>query len=478
MVGGDFMIDKVNGMWWFEGAEGEKYSGSLTINSQGGELVLIDLPDESDDLLVDECNVHGITSEGRFVLYNGFQIGGSTIQKQCRIRSFRFNWVFKGWIPDHFRINDFSLDGFTLDWPELQEWFSVGGYKAENENKGNGFSIVYKQPDPISFSLDNDVAVSFDFFTKSIPMGNVRGDIGGFSETVFVNLEGVNLSPDKCFKYVDALRMFFSICSGRLNEPEKIKLHKHYYEGVDRRICTLEVMGKSQFMRNGGVFFHPMLAPASYSLLGSKFPEMISKWLNSFKEYEAVALNYMLSTYGPRKVVESSFIYMVQAAEAFHRKNEDFRFIERKEFEEVLLPKLEKVIDDHGFNKETKNILKKKISYINEKSLKARLVAMFRSVGSVSPLDGFDIRNISQSIVDARNYLTHYSDSPSDAPSLDAIAVYTFYVRFLFEAYFLVSLGVDTEVMETRYRSNRDLDNFLHNVERLNLFNGVSGFFG
>ena len=103
---------------------------------------------------------------------------------------------------------------------------------------------------------------------------------------------------------------------------------------------------------------------------------------------------------------------------------------------------------------------------------------MFRSVGSVSPLDGFDIRNISQSIVDARNYLTHYSDSPSDAPSLDAIAVYTFYVRFLFEAYFLVSLGVDTEVMETRYRSNRDLDNFLHNVERLNLFNGVSGFFG
>ena len=124
----------------------------------------------------------------------------------------------------------------------------------------------------------------------------------------------------------------------------------------------------------------------------------------------------LLSTiYSPGQYVQSTFLSLAQALESFHRRVYEGKYVSQEEYSSIgkaLIDAIPTSIDEKLSFK-----LRAMLQYGNELSLKSRLEYLFEGIrhDHLDNLSGTDdSRRFIRSLVDIRNYLTHYEgEKPS-----------------------------------------------------------------
>lgn len=164
--------------------------------------------------------------------------------------------------------------------------------------------------------------------------------------------------------------------------------------------------------------------------------KILEYWELNTVKIEPILDLYLRLTYIPRRHINDFFLSMAQAIEAFHRISHDGIYIDEKTYKKVVIPVLSDSIpsklSDYNlpefpiFQEMIANFIKsikKKLTYLNEYSLKERLEDLINVYQECIPDNFFqseDEKNsFSKQVRDTRGSLTHLS-SNSDNKQLDS----------------------------------------------------------
>ena len=183
----------------------------------------------------------------------------------------------------------------------------------------------------------------------------------------------------------------------------------------------------------------------------NEFEEILHRWLKNYETSEPAFNLYFASKSGAHKYLDGNFLSLVQGIETLHRRNSQETPMPEEEFSNLVDTILKNVPNDK------KELIKEKLKYANELSLRKRLRKMiepFRNFfGSSNGRQSF----ISK-VASTRNYLTHYdSKLASEAASGKDLLMLYMKLEALFQLHFLRLIGIKDESISAIVEANRAL---------------------
>ncbi|HEY9695245.1 MAG TPA: HEPN domain-containing protein [Oculatellaceae cyanobacterium] len=202
------------------------------------------------------------------------------------------------------------------------------------------------------------------------------------------------------------------------------------------------------------------------SRISSNFQEYIQNWFKRRDILEPIYELYFGTLYNENMYPQQAFLNLVQALEAYHRKNEKMTKYDLPEQDHQK--RLDEIISN--VPQEYIEWLKVKLSYSNEINLRQRLKEILEICSEVlsdftSEANLFNNKRKKKDFiskaVSIRNYLTHYDNHGNDAVKEQASDVKTLIwlsekVRIVMEICFLIELGFECEQIKDIFRSRTD----------------------
>ncbi len=243
---------------------------------------------------------------------------------------------------------------------------------------------------------------------------------------------------------------FFSILIGKYFCPIEIIL---YFEYENKRhpfsLKCRYFERKEEFNINKRLAFNRM-KPGINSYL--------SEFYHFYEKYPLVINNYfsLYRIHDNKVFTEYHYLTAIYALESFSRYiNEMHYFYHKGTFESKFHKPLKKIINEH-FNeeedKEYKERLLTAIKFTNDRSLRSIIRQILRENEEViKGIFDFEIQKLANSIVDTRNWLTHFTKEIEPKVAKD-FELYDLYkkVRAIFEVCLFKKLGLpDNVIIET-----------------------------
>jgi hypothetical protein len=157
-----------------------------------------------------------------------------------------------------------------------------------------------------------------------------------------------------------------------------------------------------------------MLLPFDDLLQANAAETLFRNWFQKEQVLRPVYDLLLGTIYSPGRYVQSTFLSLAQALESFHRRVYEGKYISDDEYSRIRSA-LENAIPV-GVDKKLSDKLTAMLRYGNELSLKSRLEYLFEGirVDHLNNLSGTDdSRKFARTLVDIRNYLTHYDGRKS-----------------------------------------------------------------
>lgn len=134
----------------------------------------------------------------------------------------------------------------------------------------------------------------------------------------------------------------------------------------------------------------------------------LKNWYEKYKEIEPV-LNLMLYSFRDKNKFDSEkFMDVVRSLETFHRRMHKNHKIPKSEY----LKKVNHILNNVDLNDKEKLWLKERLDYGNEPTLNERVRELFAIyTNSYLQEEISDIASFCRSVVQSRNYYTHYDIS-------------------------------------------------------------------
>ncbi len=163
-----------------------------------------------------------------------------------------------------------------------------------------------------------------------------------------------------------------------------------------------------------------------YQQIQDRAETIINNWIDAYDQFNPAFSLYFSVKTGSQKYLDGKFLALVQGLETYHRRKSDEKLMDELEFKELVENIVSKCPE------ERKKWLTGRLQHGNEINLRKRISRI------IEPFKEFigtnEERNkIITSIVDTRNYLTHYDESskPNIASGIDL-----FYLCLKMEAFF------------------------------------------
>ena len=195
------------------------------------------------------------------------------------------------------------------------------------------------------------------------------------------------------------------------------------------------------------VDWHHMLF--RYPEVQAKAEEMINNWLQAYDKIEPALNLYFGVTTGGLRYLDAKVLALAQGLESYHRRTSDETRMPNSDFKRLIQTLRNLCPMEH------RTWLSEKLKYGNELSLRQRLHQI------VEPLKEFtgdknQRDKLIGSIVDTRNYLTHYDESlKSRAASGDKLIRLYRKMEAIFQLRLLQELGfTQTEIKSVLDKSN------------------------
>lgn len=197
------------------------------------------------------------------------------------------------------------------------------------------------------------------------------------------------------------------------------------------------------------IFSGPELLAAS--------PDAIVKWFEQYEELGSV-LNLFSTVMADKNLfVNVRFLLAVQALEAFHRTTDPsplMKAADHKSLQQALLKAL-----PEGTSAAMKEKIRTTLQFTNEPSLRQRLRAIFDGIKNrygAAP-SGFPVQKFVGSVVDTRNYYTHYVEALA-SKALDGSGMYWAGRRLalLLTVLFLERIGVPSATIPEHLKRHQE----------------------
>ena len=315
-------------------------------------------------------------------------------------------------------IEDIVFENLSVGYTYLDDWMFQKNIETDmsfSDQEGlKSYSAKYTEPDPIEILLDD----------VKIKISPRFGGNSSISEVSIRNEYCLSITPnqpmhfDKYFKFINFhLPNFLTLATGHTNFPVNVS----GLISEDHRITPW-----------------PMLF--SFEDVKGDLPIYLSNWIRKSESMQATYELFFKEKYRKIVVLDSEFLNLAQALEAYHTNVYGGVYLTKEEYEPVKAALIDAI--PNFIETSHQDALKGRIEFGNQYSLRTRLNKVFTEVLSehcddLQKLVG-NPRDFIHRLVETRNYFTHRDGDPNESVlDDDELYEYCRKVRMLLRICFL-----------------------------------------
>jgi hypothetical protein len=447
------------GDWWLPDNPQKRIKGMLKFKpSEGATLDLIgSFKDfKNFNIALDLDIILGETTNGKAItLYKCFE-KSSSMSLPGSITSLIFaNYVFVG---IHFqKAEAIVFKNMSVHYYHLDEWINKPNCTMEfpKDEEEKTVTIRYTLPQPIPIANDKQYKISINF-NASIPTPSAKG-VAIKQKAVII----IETTQEMAFEYYRTIlyqiqnflclgitEATYPIFISGTTEASKIELEgKSHYNPIEIFFQLSEVPDINKKISGYEMLF-------VFSDIADNIEVYLGNWLQKAKLLEPVFDLYFGTFYNRRMYLQHRFLSLTQAIESYHRRILLGKYQSDKEYLEGLYSEFMKCIltvSDENF----KTGLKTRMKYLNEFSLRKRLMDLSKKHEEILNLR---IRNIEKVITDTistRNFLTHYDlELEKEAKSGEELYILCEKLKFILEICLLFEIALPIEKIKALVERN------------------------
>ncbi|WJD70654.1 hypothetical protein QQ994_01865 [Pseudomonas asiatica] len=392
----------VKGKFWLAGCPEYPAPGILNIQDNGDmDLELFGLLKGREGKELDEGRINGKVDEYGLVTLNlcFYQYEALPID-DIQTSRIIVNEAILG--AAYGETDDLEFHSLYFEVDNLHIWSHISGL-TRNVGQGGAYSVDFKLPQNIDYSLRNGftLTLGFGFSVKNPSFTAVN-----LEQSVYWKISSDRLRPLEEFR--DCAFKINNFLSLAMDQPVCMRNFKLTNNNLVIRYGDSEVARQLGLIyRVGNYQSDPVKTHIQAMLFGlphvrDKFESLINIWLNLYDVADP-ALNLFFSVINePNTFSESKFLSLAQSMETLHRRTNHDTATPEAEFEEFKRRVLSSAPED------THEWLESKFKFGNELTFKKRVLDL---ISPFQKLLGSSQRKktIAHKIVISRNYYTHYN---------------------------------------------------------------------
>ena len=300
--------------------------------------------------------------------------------------------------PLLFNTLQFSIEG-------LNEWVGINGFSSNIEFDSKSISLSYKLPENISFQLTDGVQLDIGF-SVSTPSFPVSQTATIEQKTYFKLRSSSPLELDELLNLAFQLTTFVgfgldatvSLGSVTATADDLVqdlgegKTIPHKFEIIYQSLPFAKEPPKIEW-------FNMLFG---FGSVRERFSDVLKNWFSAYDNIGPALNLYFSVTTGDQKFLENQFLALAQCLETYHRRTSTEKLMDNEVFSSLLETIMQGCPEEH------KDWLTARLQFGNDLSLSMRIKKIIdpfkQLLGSSN-----DRSSLIRSIVNTRNYLTHYS---------------------------------------------------------------------
>ncbi|MDE0146476.1 MAG: hypothetical protein OXL95_11475 [Nitrospira sp.] len=459
---------KGSGHFWLPSAPKKKLRGTLNISDGGKiELEVEGIFGETVEGQYSESNDKGEVERivGQIEKYGSVTLDSCTY-KNAPIFSDGFSksllYVRKVLLGIDYANRELLFSAFDFSVEGIHEWVGLSGIRVEKPAKEKAITtgITYSPLEEISLNLNNGMKLLIKFLM--IPSGSPHMREAKITQRTYFKLVSQQERPIEDFlSVVHKVTTFLcfaidkTVCINPITATSTISC-RNLNTGESEPAPPISLYYESlPFTKDEPKigWYHMLFR---YQDIRKRAEQIINNWLHAYDKFEPALNLYFGVTTGELQYMDTKVLALAQGLESYHRRTADETLMDKGDFENLREILKAQCPEDH------RKWLSEKLKYGNELSLRQRLQRI------VEPLKEF-IGDKSQqdkliaSIVDTRNYLTHYDESLKAKAASGEKLIHLYYkMEAIFQLRLLQELGfTQTEiksVLDKSYRLRKKLE--------------------
>lgn len=400
---------KKDGYFWLPSTPDKKVSGTIII-SDGGQIKLevvglfdTSKIDDNDEIerIIGNIETHGfITLDDCFYTKKNFAFGNIAKSTVCVNKAFvRVAYDDK---------EDITFNSFQFSIEGIDEWVGQSGIKVESIPEEKSSSITYKLPDNLLFNLNNGMKLTITFSANLPTISNFQKEVKISQKTYFKLTSEYERTLDD-FEYI-AYKLATFLCFA-IDEAVSINEITATSDKVFRELGNGKTIPTSISIYYASLPYtpkEPKITPYRmlfrFNQIAEDAERIINIWIEAWDNITpALSLYFSVKT-DSHKYLDGKFLALAQTLETYHRRTSSETLMEESKFKELA----EAIVN--SCPKEHKEWLSARLQYGNEISLRNRIKNLIIPFSNLLG-DAKKTKKLICSIVDTRNYLTHYDKS-------------------------------------------------------------------
>ena len=394
---------KRKGDFWLPSAPDEQVRGTLTISDRGRIELEVDgrLGTSIDNLE----RIVGYIQKGTSIVsipvtlddcyYKKISLSDSSESLIRASRVFEGFQYGEGETP-HFNSLSFSVEG-------IDDWIPITGLKVEVNDKIGAPTIFYDQPADFSFKLENDMELRI---TWGSSWKHKFFKEAGISEKIFFQL--VSKDSREIDEFISVTTKIIEFLCFAINETVCLDSMSATSDNLPQDIGDGKTQPKSiKIYYQSWPYAENEPKINQYNMLfgftdiQNEAESIINNWINAYEQIAPAFRLYFLAKIGAQTYLEEKFLTLVQGLEAYHRRTCNDKHMDEDKFKKIVKNLIRQC------PKKDRNWFSGKLYYANELTLRNRITKMIEPFAKFLGTDE-KRRALIGSIVDTRNYLTHY----------------------------------------------------------------------
>lgn len=282
----------------------------------------------------------------------------------------------------------------------LYEWVNISGIDQRVSPDRINVEVSYNAPEDVEVEVDG-TQISITFGHRS----RLKAPNPSITETVSLHVRGdVDLDfTGFVRKWLLPLLQFVDLGTGRRNFFERFRF---FVRGPERTEVNCYYQQSFYEERSGTLLFADDML-FSYTRLGARFPEVLSRWFEISDEISVILGLFFRERHSPRLHLELRLLTIAQALEKYHGIRFGSEVVEKPLRKSIVRRARKTVPSEHRW------WFDRPLAHAGTKSLHDRLVDLVAAREHLLSPIVRDVRKFARGATDNRNYYTHLGD-PKD----------------------------------------------------------------
>ena len=306
------------------------------------------------------------------------------------------------------------LNTFRFSIEGIDEWVGLSGIKVENQEKGIT-SIKYSPPEKVLLNLNNGMKlwVTFSYTRPGFPI-TTEAKITQKTYFKLASEQEIPLEDFRSAAYKITTLLGFAIdktvCIKKVSVTSNAR-RRDLGHGKTLPVSILLCYASVPYTKiEPKIDRHRMLF--RFEQIREDAERIVNNWFDAYDKIAPALDLYFSTKTGGHKYLESQFLALAQGLETYHRRTSNEKLMDEAVFKQLTENLIKQCPEEH------KEWLDGRLKHGNEVNLRRRIKLI------IEPFKEFlgtsnERNKLITTIVDTRNYLTHYDNSLESVAASD-----------------------------------------------------------